>query len=151
MYGMIVRPKQFMSIVCMALASPLAQGERIKVRGFRPGDVSYFNETLTLPSPCKGRGDRCPAAPSIHPAIATDNTQKLPLKPYAVSVFVDHEHAIRRVIFGARCRREFLPGFRELVAGQSGYWQRASRSWSLKSQPNHESHRVDQWWVGMRP
>jgi len=138
--------------MCMALASPLAQGERIKVRGSGPETSVTLNQTLTLPlSLQKGEVTDAPAAHSIHPAIATDNLQKLPRKPYAVSVFVDHEHAIRRVIFGARCRREFLPGFHEPIAGQSGYWQRASRSWSLKSQANHESHRVDQWWVGMRP
>src|SRR5206468_402543 len=47
------------------------------------------------------------------------------------------------IIFGAYCRREFLPGFRERVAGQFGYWPRASRSWSLKSRTNHESRRAD--------
>ena len=41
-------------------------------------------------------------------------------------------------IFAARCRREFLPGFRGRVAGRSGCWPRASRFWPLKSQVNRE-------------
>src|SRR5207249_2582695 len=59
--------------------------------------------------------------------------------------------AVATATFGVRCHRGFLPGFRERVAGRFGCWQRASRSWSLKLRTNHESRRVDQRLVGMRP
>jgi hypothetical protein len=41
----------------MILASPLAQGDKTKVRDSKPNPATYLNKPSRSPLPCEGRGD----------------------------------------------------------------------------------------------
>ena len=85
------------------LASPLRQGERTKVRGFRAHPLVQLpsRQTLTLPLSLQGRGDPCAAAyPTPQRRELTIDQQTLP----------GVDPAFLRVQFGCENGTAAIPG-----------------------------------------
>src|SRR5262245_43885136 len=88
----------------MSAASPLAQGERIEMRGLEHAD--FCPENLTLPSPWKGEAAYCDLAP--HEAVPKLGSPGIPNGKIGVSC-KSYPIRCRLSTTGARGRRAFPP------------------------------------------